>query len=63
MPNAYQENGQYFRQAYQSGEYHWAKTPCAIVGAYLDIIRTEIPSAGTFLDIGCGEGANVRLAA
>lgn len=62
MTNAYQENDSYFRQAYQKGDYHWTKVSCAIVAEYLDCILGEKNTA-SFLDIGCGEGANVRLAA
>lgn len=63
MGTAYQENGQYFKAAYKSKEYHWAKSSCAVVEQYLDFILHKEGLQGAFLDIGCGEGANVRMAA
>lgn len=62
MAKAYQENHSYFHLAYQNGDYHWAKSACSVVAEYLDCILGE-GGAASFLDIGCGEGANVRLAA
>ncbi len=62
MPRAYQENHRYFRSAYENGSYPWSKTPCIQVEKFLARILKEI-SADSLLDLGCGEGANVRMAA
>lgn len=62
MPSAYQENDDYFRDAYEMGEYWWAKTPCVQIERFLQQ-TPEITAGAAFLDLGCGEGANVRMAA
>lgn len=62
MPRAYQENHRYFHQAYETGRYPWSRTPCVQVGQFLEQILKDA-RAHSFLDLGCGEGANVRMAA
>lgn len=62
MPNAYKENLRYFQQAYQTKEYPWSRKSCVLVERYLEKILSQSDS-NLMIDLGCGEGANVIMAA
>lgn len=61
MPGAYQENYHYFHEAYKSKNYPWSSTSCVQVEKFLEQILQD-SRTDSLLDLGCGEGANVRMA-
>lgn len=63
MPTAYQENRRYFHAAYESKKYPWSNVYCLVVEKFLEDILNCGGGVSSILDLGCGEGANVRMAA
>lgn len=64
MPTVYQENHDYFHTAYESKKYPWSSGQCIVVEKFLEEIDAgKRGNVNSLLDLGCGEGANVRMAA